>query len=449
MVTSMVSIIVEEENKKAIEKAKNGEKWQTLKFIVTQTSTSWDTWPAGWSWIEWKKFVVNVIGFPENEATYAQKWQMMRLKNNVKSISMNTSFSKIQESMLKWNTEEFREELKQIIKGELKELIEKYDFNIEIDAWSFNSINPWRVDWQTIYHSYWILQAVAQNIIEEDEEIIEVIPSWNWGHMYSVLMARLQTWKSWPTIITCNRNNMFFRIIEEWKFQKPEENSAIDEPSVSMIIEYPNNMIRLFSYAFWEERAKEITDKFFNWEEVILSDEERKILKEKLNITAVENSWEEELKTIGRILKKTGKLVCPHTANAILWLEKYRKNSNNTQQKALISATASPWKFLASIAAWLSFEEENNLEELYKQYKKLENSKEWTEELLKIIEEKFEKYWEKFSYDIIPENLREIYLNWYESEQSVSPEEFWNKTKELLKNKVAPLFRQQVEKLLK
>jgi hypothetical protein len=30
-----------------------------------------------------------------------------------------------------------------------------------------------------------------------------------------------------------------------------------------MIIEYPNNMIRLFSYAFGEKRAKEITDDFF------------------------------------------------------------------------------------------------------------------------------------------------------------------------------------------
>jgi hypothetical protein len=43
---------------------------------------------------------------------------------------------------------------------------------------------------------------------------------------------------------------MFYKIIEEGKFQKPASNSAILEPSVSMIIEYPNNMIRLFSYAF-------------------------------------------------------------------------------------------------------------------------------------------------------------------------------------------------------
>jgi hypothetical protein len=208
-------------------------------------------------------------------------------------------------------------------------------------------------------------------------------------------------------------------------------------------------MIRLFSYAFGEKRAKEITDDFFAWKEVVFSKEERKILKEKLNLTAVENSWEEELKTIGRIFKETKKLVCPHTANAILWLEKYRQNSWNREKKALISATASPWKFLASIAAWLSFEEEENLEKLYNEYKKLENSKEWTEKLLKIIKEKYEKYGKNFSYDLLPENLKEIYLKWYESETTVSPEDFWKQTLEFLKQKVAPMFREQVEELMR
>ena len=85
MVTAMVSIIVKENNKDSIKKAKEWIVWQKLKFVVTQTSTSWDTGPAWWAGIEWKDFVMNVIGFPEDEATYAQKWQMMRLMWNVKS----------------------------------------------------------------------------------------------------------------------------------------------------------------------------------------------------------------------------------------------------------------------------------------------------------------------------------------------------------------------------
>jgi len=161
LVTSMVSTIVEEENKIAIKKAKNWDRWQKLKFVITLTSTSWDTWPAWWSWIEWKNFVMNVIWYPENEATFAQKWQMEILWWNVKALSMNSSFSNIQEYMLKANTPEYKDELKKIIEKEFNDLIEEYWFEIEIDAWSFNSINPWRVDGQTIYHSYSILQAKA------------------------------------------------------------------------------------------------------------------------------------------------------------------------------------------------------------------------------------------------------------------------------------------------
>mgnify|MGYP007071115737 CR=1 FL=1 len=47
MLTEMVSIIVEEENTQAIEKAKAGTRDETLKFVVTLTSTSGDTGPAG------------------------------------------------------------------------------------------------------------------------------------------------------------------------------------------------------------------------------------------------------------------------------------------------------------------------------------------------------------------------------------------------------------------
>lgn len=448
MVTSMVSIIVEEENKEAIKKALTWEKWQTLKFVITQTSTSWDTGPAWWSWIEWKAFVMNVIGFPENEATFAQKWQMMNLKWNVMSISMNTSFSKIQESMLKWNTQDFQNKLKEIIEKELKDLISKYDFKIKIDSWSFNSINPWRVDWQTIYHSFGLLQAKAQEIIKENEWIIEVIPSWNWWHMYSVLMARLMTWEKWKTIVTCNRNNMFYKIIEEWRFKKPLENTAIDEPSVSMIIEYPNNMIRLFSYAFWEKRAKDITDTFFSWKEVVFTEDEKTILKDKLSLIWVEVSWSEELITIWKIFKETKTLICPHTANAIAWLKKYRNNSWDIDSKALVSATASPWKFLAATAAGLSFNETDDIELLYKEYKRLENTMEWAKRLLDIIKDKYNKYWVKFDINIIPDNLREIYTNGYIKWETYSPDDFWLKTIEFLEKQVAPMFKKQIIKLI-
>ena len=89
MLTEMTSTIVSEQNMVAIEKAKNWEKWQILRFLVNLTSTSWDTGPAWWAWIEGKNFIVNVIWFPANESTFSQVWQMVTLKDNILAIPMN------------------------------------------------------------------------------------------------------------------------------------------------------------------------------------------------------------------------------------------------------------------------------------------------------------------------------------------------------------------------
>ena len=127
----------------------------------------------------------------------------------------------------------------------MSDLVDRYGFEIEVSSGSFNSINPGRIDGQMIYHTYWLLQAKAKKIIKEWEDIIEVIPSGNGWHVYGALQARL-LWKvNGPTVVTCNENDMFYKIFEEWRFQK-ETWKSIHQASVSMIIEYPNNMIRLF-----------------------------------------------------------------------------------------------------------------------------------------------------------------------------------------------------------
>ena len=445
----MVTSIVEEQNRESIRKAVNEWIiWQKLKFVIIQTSTSWDTWSALWTWIEWKNFVMNVIGFNANEATFAQIWQMMRLKGNVLSIPMNESFSEIQEAMLKWNTKEYQRLLKKILDAEFENLINQYWFEIVVDSWSFNSINTWIIYWQTIYHEFALLQAEAKGIIKKDEEIIEVVPSWNWWHLFSVLMARLAKWYKWKTLITCDKNNLLFDMVKKWKFKKPEPWTAKNDPSVSMIIEYPNNMIRLFSYAFWPKKVKDITDRFFAWEEIILTNTELDNFRDNLGLVVQEVSWEEELETMKNEFIKTWKLLCPHTANALKWLEKYREWSDDSETKALVSETVSPWKFLAAIAAALNSENDWEKMKLYEEYKKLEKSKAWIDELLNIINIKYRDFWRIFDLSILPDNLREIYQNWFDKWESCAPSEFQEKTLRFLKNNVALMFRKQVERIL-
>ena len=445
MLTGLTSTIVSEENKVAVEKAKNWEKWQKLRFLVNLTSTSWDTGPAGWKWVEGKPFIVNIIWLPANESTNGQIGQMAILKWNVLALPMKEGFSDIQTSMISWNTDEYKEELVKVITDEFSDLITEYGFEIEVSSGSFNSINPGRIDGQMIYHTYWLLQAKAKWIIKQWEEIIEVIPSGNGWHVYGALQARL-LWKiDGPTIVTCNRNDTFYKIFETGRFQKEVWNS-VHQASVSMIIEYPNNMIRLFSYAFWSEIAKKISDDFFSWKEVVFSKDERSILKEKLNIHCYRVESEDELSTVQKVFKETGRLICPHTANAVKWLEEFRNTYKDYDTPALVSETASPWKFIAATAAAL--ECKISTLSLYNHYRKLERTREWCLELIEKIKNQYDIYWYKFDENIIPKDLRDIYKNGYKVRETTSAAHFHNETLDFLKG-YAPELRKQVLKLLK
>jgi len=445
MLTEMTSTIVSEQNMVAIEKAKNWEKWQILRFLVNLTSTSWDTGPAWWAWIEGKNFIVNVIWFPANESTFSQVWQMVTLKDNILALPMNESFSNIQSSMISGNTDEYKKELENIIKEEMSDLVDRYGFEIEVSSGSFNSINPGRIDGQMIYHTYWLLQAKAKKIIKEWEDIIEVIPSGNGWHVYGALQARL-LWKvNGPTVVTCNENDMFYKIFEEWRFQK-ETWKSIHQASVSMIIEYPNNMIRLFSYAFWPKRAKDISDEFFSGKEVIFTNEERDTLKNKLNIHWYRITSEDELTMVQKVFKKSWRLICPHTANAVKWLEEYRDEYGDDITPALVSETASPWKFLAATAAAL--ECKISTLSLYNHYRKLERTQEWCLELIEKIKYQYNIYWYKFNDSLIPKDLQDIYLKGYKSRETISADSFHDETLKFLKG-YAPEFRKQVLELLK
>ena len=213
-----------------------------------------------------------------------------------------------------------------------------------------------------------------------------------------------------------------------------------------MIIEYPNNMIRLFSYAFWSERAKKISDDFFSWKEVVFSKDERSILKEKLNIHCYRVESEDELSTVQKVFKETGRLICPHTANAVKWLEEFRNTYKDYDTPALVSETASPWKFLAATAAAL--ECKISTLSLYNHYRKLERTREWCLELIEKIKNQYDIYWYKFDENIIPKDLRDIYKNGYKVRETTSAAHFHNETLDFLKG-YAPELRKQVLKLLK
>ncbi len=415
MLTSFVAQDIEEHNQKVTEDSS-----LPKRYMIAQTSTSGDTGPAGGAGVQWQPAICNIIGYPEHEASYVQKQQMHELRGNVFSLGFEESFSSIQKSMLAQNTPEFQKKLHDICAEA------NPGKSVKIHAGSFNSINPGRIDAQMIYHT--IAQFRAEwSLLQAWQKLATVVPSGNGGHVFGALTARFLSGVPGPTIISCNANDFFEKLINHGILEMPESDSAVHQPSVSMIIEYPNNMERLFRLAFGPERTSQIMSDFSAWKTVQLTTDEQSMLRFWLNIHAVRVTGAEELRAMREYFRETGELICPHTANALCAWGKIESNFPNTH--ALICETASAWKFLASTAAALSTEE--NIWQEYESLRPLESSYEWVQKLLQKIEAWFQTQGKTFN---IP-NYIKPWL-WPENKHSptLSCEQFWEKTLEIVRD---------------
>lgn len=538
-VTTMLAIITRKKNIKAVKQAiKEKKEWISYEFkhnwgwdeklvkyekgwkeaenqwdrpkisiVITQTSTSWDTWPAWWSWIEWKRFVANIIFFPWLEATQWQIWQMLRLKWNVISKAINKAFSEIQEKMKNCNTPEFKKQLHKIVEDKFRDLREEYGFDIDVSSWSFNSVNIWRIDWQSIYHSLALMIAKAQNP-EINWDVNEAIPSWNFWHTTWVLQAKDMMWWIDNIIVSTNENDAIYKLIKTWKYQMALE--EISSPSISMIIRYWSNVERNLRKITTPERCDELMKKFeFDWkifeifEKYIYEDNSDKIqseielierkenkkfewlynyfmtnynklYNEKVNHNRKKqynifknNSWIQlnknehqklkdlwleayrvvsalELETIRKVWLKHDRLICPHTANAYYAAEQYKKENPNDTKPILVSETASPWKFLTSLAVALTYEDKDLMAQEYERLRETENTKEWKDELMKMIIQAFKDNSKEFNEEMIPEDLREIYEKWIADFEMYYPEDINQLTLDWV-DKIWEIFVEDIE----
>ncbi len=500
MLTEMISIIVKKQNEESIKNALNGQRWQKLTFVVAQTSTSWDTWPAGGSGILWKDFIMNTIGYPIAESVFGQQIQMEWLGDNVFAIAMKEAFTPIQEAMKKWNTPEFRAQLKGILEKAFKDLIDKYGFEIEVKAGSFNSVNIWRIYWQATYHtgaysiadSLWLVKKFKipkdlkwkddvlafikkigvdidkidwiQKLIKSEDfddidtdtlvkelwkeinkiaGIHEVIPSGNFGHAYAVILAKKMGLNIDKIIISSNENDEVYRLIKYGKYRHRRDDEKIDCPSVSMIISYGSNIEWLFALLFGDKRTKELMEILARWEEIQLTPEEHQEIID-LWLVASRVSTEEELLTMRQVWLEKDRLICPHTANAYFSAQKFKEENPDDDRYMLISETASPWKFVAAVAAALSCDSPDKIKGLYFQYREKEKNKEWVAELMEIIKAAYAKHGRKFDENEIPQDLREIYKTWVAATEVHSCKDFMSLTLDCVEQ-YAPTFVQQVE----
>jgi|GEM_PF-1348904 len=77
-----------------------------------------------------------------------------------------------------------------------------------------------------------------------------------------------------------------------------------------------------------------------------------------------------------KVWLKNNRLICPHTANAFFATEQYKEENPENTKSIVVSETASPWKFLASVATALTYENRNEMKAKYEELRPKENTQE-------------------------------------------------------------------------
>lgn len=357
--------------------------------MIVLTSTSGDTWPAWWAAILDEPYITNYIWYPRYEASYIQAHQMHTLENMWKNIivfPMKEWFSEIQEHMKTWYTHIFHNTYE-------KELTRIHQKECKLHKGSFNSVNIWRIDAQSIYHVVAYIIWCAHWYITNWYTLS--IPTWNFWHAYAALQAKLMLWK-WidAIIISSNENTAIFDLLEDGIYRK--HTKTVSCPSVSMIIKYGSNVERLFAFLYWSSWTRKNMELFHAWKDIHLSEDQKKQLVQNWLLSTY-ISWSEELAWIREVYDIFKKVICPHTANAYMAIKKKKPS-----WPVLVCETANPWKFPGSIYSALLKE---SFEEMISSYQNMKTTE--YHETKNMYEELKNSFWVSFA--SLPSDLHTCY----------------------------------------
>ena len=215
----------------------------------------------------------------------------------------------------------------------VKALFADHPLRDEIGLSAVNSINWARVMGQTAYYF-----AAGAKLGAPDEALTFVVPTGNFGNVYSAYVARQMGLPVSRLIVASNRNDILYRF-----FAEGDMSIAAVEPSLSpsMDIQVSSNFERLmFDLLDRDGAAIEEAMKVFRRDGVLpdaqkLSDDARGLF------AAYRVDDDETLEVIRDVHAQSGILVDPHTAVGIGAARKAPRDGH----KRVVLATAHPAKF--------------------------------------------------------------------------------------------------------
>ncbi len=258
---------------------------------------------------------------------------------------------------------------------------------------SANSINIGRLVPQIVYYVYAYARLYANGVLARDEKVNVVVPTGNFGNILAAFYAKQMGLPIGKLICASNENKVLYDFFSTGIYDKNRPFVLTSSPSMDILVS--SNLERLLYHISGNDAQKngvwmkqlaesgryEITpemreklQEFFGgysterllyhisgndaqkngvWMKQLAESGRYEItpeMREKLQEFFGGYSTEEETAEMIRALyEKTGYLIDPHTAVAAVVFEKYRRQTGDTDTKAVIASTASPFKFTRSV----------------------------------------------------------------------------------------------------
>lgn len=233
------------------------------------------------------------ILYPSGKVSDIQEKQLTTLGHNVTAIEVDGTFDDCQKLV--------------------KEAFLDPELNAKFNLASANSINIARL----IPQSFYYFSAYAQ-LKSLGKPIVFAIPSGNFGNLSAGLLAYRMGLPVQHFVAATNLNNAVPRYLESGTY---EPLPSIETISNAMDVGNPSNFVRLkrFFADDWELATEKVSGFYFDNEQT------RNAMRE--------------------VFKKSGYVMCPHTAVAYQGLEEYRKQ-NASDFTGVFLSTAHPAKFI-------------------------------------------------------------------------------------------------------
>ena len=196
------------------------------------------------------------------------------------------------------------------------------------------------------YYVYAYAKLYANGVIAKDELVNVVVPTGNFGNILAAFYAKNMGLPIGKLICASNENKVLYDFFSTGTYDKNRDFILTSSPSMDILIS--SNLERLI-YRIAGNDAKKNAELMAslsgNGKYEITAEMKAQLADFYGNYT----SEQETAAVIKKLYEDTGYIIDTHTAVASGVYDKYKKETGDTETKAIIASTASPFKFTRSV----------------------------------------------------------------------------------------------------